>query len=212
MAAEDVFRKVRAIRWDGSNGAEVAAVCDGIAVDEATWTVESEDAEAGVLNLRQAQSEVTYAFWPVYAHHPWVVVANDFGIMGRLTDDEYAALWTEADEVGTIVGVGRVPDQLLTNPGWVKKAADKMRASMYGGFGVQGVPTITKNSSTVTVQVDIRPKQPDDKYAAEAFLVGASVDTTITRVDRVSDSRVDVTVRNDGSAPASSAFVLVHVS
>lgn len=215
MAAEDVFRKVRAIRWDGSNGAEVAAVCDGIAVDQATWTVERESADEGILTLRQAQSEVTYALWPVHADHPWVVVGYDFGIIGRFTDDEYASLWTEADEVGTMVGVGRVADQLLENIPWLKKAAKKLRASLYGGFGVLSLPAIAP-AATVVAEVGIRPAQPDDKYDVEAFIAGSVAamngNLVVVGIERVSGSRADVTIKNNGQSSVSGALVLVHVS
>lgn len=213
-----VFRAVEAIRWDGTNGAAVAAVCDAIAVDQAAWSVESEtwDAETGqgALLLRQAQNPDTWAVWPVYPARPWVVCAHDFGgILARLSDDEYGTLWTEADEVGDLTAVGAAR-ALLENAPWLRAAARKLRASLYGGLGVAGIPALA-GGANATIGVDILPAQVDELYDAKGFVTGGAgvlAALEVTAVANATDRRVLVTVTNKSAAGTPAALLLVHVS
>lgn len=98
MPVEYTTRQIHAIRWDGTNGAEVAAVCQAIDVDDSTWTMGMQN-PGQHLRLLQRQGTKT-SRWIVPWSTPWVVVAHDFGILGFLSDAQYAARFKSWSALG----------------------------------------------------------------------------------------------------------------
>jgi len=211
VAGVFAFRTVKAVRWDGTNGAEVAQVCDAIDVDDAAWTV-AEEIPGERLVLSQAQSPERFALWTVPAATPWVVVANDFGILHMLTDERFHAQFTSTASVGTLVGVDDVPERILADGTIVKRLRARLAELSYGGMGV--APAGELPPGTTVVPVPVRPVQRNTEYEAQAFLaagVPAMRVLSVTGVATVAPGRVEVSILNEGTATLNGVTVIVHV-
>lgn len=177
MATGDfVIRDIRHLRWSGSNGVDVAAMCDQIEVDDATWSVQSEVA-GDKLVLLQYQSESVKGTWTVSAARPNVLVSNDFaGVFASLADagfnnryNQWGVMLQESIDAGQvllpsyslIMTNGTLPLPVLT-PGSLFSAvvplANTMAGTSYnvtwratGGATVQPGKSIVKAIKSVTI-------------------------------------------------------------
>lgn len=141
---EFVYRQVYAIKWNGSNGADVASVVGAIDVDDSVWSVAQETPGVHLKLLQYQASTRTSSHWVVTADRPWVVTAYDQGVLDTLDDRQYAARWLRQPALRA-ENLANTKAALLIDAEW--------QASLKTALGVAATPTLVKAVGAASLPV-----------------------------------------------------------
>lgn len=197
-----ISRQLYATQWDGTNAAEVVAMCNTITQYSGNvWSIESDNGQ--VLWLRE-QGAGLPGFWMIRKDQV-VVVAPDFGILDRMPLAAFQGRYRIVSETFEAA--------LAASP-TVADVRAAIAGSMYGGFGLAGLPTLLPGATSSPIAVTIEPAQPNTGYVARAFAIsGAAVLTSlqVMTLTKVNGSSCTVVVKNNGVASVG-GILMIHVT
>ncbi len=186
MPGQFVFRRIHALQWTGSNGAEVADFYTSLDADRGVYTVIEESADR--LVLQSTLDGVIFGRRTVFPDRPWVVMDQTSGVIATLTTASYEARFVRAPDAVPLLGIESTP---------------------YFGSGLGTAASTVGIGATVNVDVQVFPSVPTTKLTGlvpVARILGTSginIGTvTVTATPTVLTPLVPMSLANGVITPA----------
>lgn len=205
---EKSIRTWWSVKYDGTNSADVLTVANktvtSIPVLSSSivfWSWDIVAADGFSVTIRRTDQSGGVKLFTANVGD-WFLVRGDSAIAVVISDAAYQACFTALEELTA---------NILTT------AAMQAALQEQGAFGIASVPSLTVLAPTATVQVTIKPARPVTPSLANcaAILYGSApilAGLSVTGINPVSGSRIDVTVTLVGVATISGGSVFVHVA
>jgi len=140
MPGQFVFRRIHALQWTGSNGAEIADFYTSLDADKGTYAVIEENADR--LVLQSTLDGVIFGRRTVFPDRPWVIMDQTSGVIATVTTASYEARFVRAPDAVPLLGIESTP---------------------YFGAGLGLAASTIGIGATVNVDVQVFPSVPTTK-------------------------------------------------
>jgi hypothetical protein len=137
-----VFRRIHALQWTGSNGAEVAEFYTALDADKGVYSVVSESADR--LVLQSVVDGRVFGQREIRPDRPWIIMDQTSGVIGTITTASYEIRFVRGVDMPDIIGVPDAP---------------------YFGYGIGLAASTIGIGATVNVDVQVFPAIPPTKIA-----------------------------------------------